>query len=597
MIKENRSIALLLISFFAVIFILAGWLLIQPGPASAAPPQSPDTPPSVAGGRELWAQNCQPCHGPTGQGDGPTAGSIPNPLPDFSAPTTGRQSAPADYFDVIKNGRMDRMMPPWSNRLSDDQIWDAVAYVWSLSISPQDLAAGETIYQSQCAECHGENGAGETPEVKTAQVDFTDLPAMIQRSQSELQTGYAQASAHADIAANLSGEELWQALDYVRAFSFEVTFPQRNGVLTGQVINGTTNEPIGNVEVTLHVFQNNSEIETQTTQADSAGNYTFENLPTEHSILYVVEGTYQDIAYASNDPGVFAPDSTATTLDLKVYEPTTNADAISITQLHYLLAFTPDAINAVQIFVLGNDSNQTYVGQNGQTLSFTVPEGATGVSFQNDSTGTRFINTGQDYTDTAPIVPGEEGSSIVVSYDIPYNGDSLTIDLPLPANTKNLNILMSDQGAALSSDQLRFVEKRQVQSGEFSIFSGDSLSKGDILTLKLTGLNKLTFDAPAANPGSATVASPPVNQALLRWIILALGGLAVVGVGVAYPLLRPQLTHQPDSHTAEPELLRQKLLLMLVRLDQAYAAGELDEQVYRRARAKYKTQLAQAMEL
>ncbi|MEW5958043.1 MAG: c-type cytochrome [Chloroflexota bacterium] len=597
MTKKNDAVASLFITCLGLILILAGLLLSWPIAAYAAPPQqAPDAPPSVAGGRSLWTQNCQPCHGPTGKGDGPTAASIPNPLPDFSVTGAGRQFVPADYFDVIKNGRMDTMMPPWGSRLSDAEIWDAVAYVWSLSTSSAALAAGETIYQNQCAGCHGQDGAGQTPEMKNSPIDFTDLATMTQQSQVDLQAGFPTAEAHTELVASLSAAELGQVLDYVRTFSFDLAAPKGTGVLSGQVINGTTNEPVENTPVTLHMFQGNSEINTLTTQADSSGRYTFENLPTEHSILFMVEGAYQDVTYLSPDPANFAPDSANTTLDLRVYDPTPNADAISITQLHYLLAFTPNAVNAVQIFVLGNDGNQTYVGQNGQTLSFALPEGATDVAFQNDPDGTRFIPTGDGYTDTAPVVPGQEGSSIVVSYNLPYNADTLSINLPLPADTADLNILMSDQGATLTSDQVQFVQKRQVQGSEFSIFNGGSLAKGETLSLKLTGLNSLSFEAASA-PGGATAATPPVNQDLLRWLVLGLGGLAIIGVGIAYPLFRPQLTHQTGvQNESDPELYRHKLLLLLARLDQAHEAGELEAEVYRRARAKYKTRLARLME-
>ena len=576
--------------------ILAGFIfLAAPGAIHAAPPwQAPDTAPSVSGGRELWTENCLPCHGSTGQGDGPTAQSIPDPIPDFSDPEVARQYIPAENFDVIDNGRMDKLMPPWGNRLTDEQMWNAAAFVWSLSTTPQKLAAGEIVYLEQCAACHGETGRGDGPDAPPEIVDLTDVQAMVQKSQADLQANFSAGDQHEPLR-DLPEEELWQALDYIRTFSFDVSLPQRNGVLTGQVFNATTGEPVGDMAVTLHVIENNAEIDTLTVQADSEGNYRFENLPTEHSILYAVEAEYQDIPYVSDQPGLFMPDTTETTLDLNVYEPTTSAEAISITQLHYLLSFTPDAVNAVQIFVIGNDSNQTYIGQGGQTFTFAVPDGVTGVTFQNDPTGTRFRETEAGYADTAPVLPGQEGSSIVVIYDIPYDGDSLTINLPLPADTTDLNILMSEQGASLSSEQVQLVETRQVQGNEFAIFNGGSMAKGDTLTLHLTGLDDLTFESASNIPG-ATVTTPPVNQNLLLWIIIGLGGFAIVGGGLAYPLMRPQLTHQSSVYSDDPELYRQKLLLMLARLDETFEAGELEEEVYHRARTKYKAELVEVLE-
>ncbi len=580
----------------ALVLIIAGLsLLALPDASLAAPPaQSPDGRPSVSGGRALWAANCQPCHGPTGRGDGPTAASIPNPLPDLSDPQLGHTTTPQANFDVIKNGRMDRMMPPWGNRLSDAQIWDTAAYVWSLSTTPQNIAAGETIYAEKCAACHGQSGTGDGVDAPAQIADFTNQAIMFQRSQANLQASFRAGEQHAPLN-DLTEAELWQALDYIRTFSFDLTLPKSDGVLTGQVINATTNQPVGNIAVTLHGFQNNAELTTLTTQADGEGRFRFENLSTEHSILYLVEGTYENVVYVTNQPGIFVPDSTETSLDLQVYEPTTDGQAVKITQLHYLLSFSPQAVNAVQIFVVGNDSDRTYVGQNGQTFPVPVPAGAAAVRFENDPAGRRYLKTETGYVDTEPIVPGPEGSSIIASYDIPYTGDSVQIELPLPADTAALNVLMSNQGANLSSPQVQFVENRQMQGNEFAIFNGGRLAKGDTLTLQLTGLNDLEFNTRPAMPG-ATVAAPPVDQALWRWVIVALGGLAIVGVAVAYPLMRLQLTHHTDLYDPDPEFHRQKLLLILARLDEVFEAGELDEQVYRQARARYKAELVEVME-
>jgi plastocyanin len=45
--------------------------------------------------------------------------------------------------------------------LSDEEIWDVVAYIWQKNISSTALAEGKRLYQINCAACHGENGAGD----------------------------------------------------------------------------------------------------------------------------------------------------------------------------------------------------------------------------------------------------------------------------------------------------------------------------------------------------------------------------------------------------------------------------------------------------
>jgi mono/diheme cytochrome c family protein len=544
----------------------------------------------VSGGRALWTENCQPCHGPTGQGDGPASQNIPDPLPNFSDPNTAWQYIPAENFNVIKNGRVEKLMPPWGNRLSDAQIWDLTAYVWNLSIKPAELAAGETLYTEQCAACHGSSGAGDGPKASAKMVSFTDLAVMTQRSQAELQANFKASSEHASLNT-LSEQEISQVLNYIRSFSFKL--PQRNGTLKGQVINATTNKPQGNIPVTLRIFEGNAEVEHMTTQADRAGNYTFEKLPTDHSILYAVEGRYKDITYLSDQPGLFTPDSTETTLNLNVYETTTSAEAIRVSQLHYLLSFTPEAVNVVQIFVVGNQGKQTFVGENGQTFLFKLPPNVQNVTFENDPTGMRFIETDGSYADTEPITPGEDSVSIVATYKVPL-ADTLNINMPLPADIASANVLMQDQGAKLNSPQLQFVEKREFQGDSFSIYSATGLKKGQELALQLTGLNNLSFATALDAPG-AVAPSSGLNQEHVRWVVVGLGSVIILFVALGYPYLRPQLTHQTAADE-DSSARRQKLLLLLARLDKAFEAGELDKRIYHRARAKYKAELMQLME-
>ncbi len=579
-------------AFFSCLWlvILTGALLLRASLAEAAPPgQTPDTLPSISGGRANWLENCAPCHGPTGQGDGPTAQSIEGPLPNFADPDAARRLVPLQNFDTIKNGRIEKLMPPWGNRFTDPQIWDLTAYVWRLSTTPADLEAGQFVYLEQCAACHGNGGAGDGPEAGIQMVDLTNIAMMVQASQADLFASYQASEQHAQLDA-LSDTEIWQALDHVRSFSFAL--PQRNRVLTGQAINATLNEPAGNIEVTLRVFDGNTEVETFSTQTASNGQYVFENLSDDPALLYLVDGQYQGITFSSIDFGRFDAGEAETTLNLNVYDTTGEAGAINVTQLHYIIAFTPETMNVLQIFVIANNGDRAYIGDgNGWTFPFALPEAAENVIFQNDPDGARFVQTTAGYADTRPIIPGRDGLSILATYDIAHANDTLTVEMPVPAQVAAVNLLMADQGVALDSEQLQFVETRQVQGETFSIFNGANLEKGDILTLRFSNIGQLNS---AAGPG-ATAVTPAVDQNLLRWLMISLGGAAIIGVGVVYPLLRPRLARQPLSVEVDLARRKQRLLLTVARLDEIFEAGELDETVYRKARTKYTAELAEML--
>ena len=567
------------------ILLLTGLIFLLPNTVQA---QAPDNPPSPTGGQVLWAENCLPCHGISGQGDGPTAAAIENPLPNFSTAESARQMIPTESFEVIKNGRIENLMPPWGNSLTDAQIWDLTALVWQLGTPPEDVAAGQAIYVQECAACHGDSGQGDGSDAPATIIDFTDLATMVQTSQAKLQVNYVAGTQHASL--DLSETELWQALDYIRTFSF--VLPQRDGVLSGQVFNATTNDPAANLPLTLRIFQGDSEVETITAQTDETGRYEFVDLSTDPALLYLVEGNYQTVAYQS-EPSSFVHSGAEATLNLNIYETTTNDETIDITQLHYIVAFAPEGINILQIYVVGNRSDRTYIGNEaGHTFAFAMPENATDLTFQGLTSETRFVETETGYFDTEPIVPGEEGLAIAMTYNIPYEGDTVTVETPLSENTNSINLLLEAREVGLNSEQLEFIENRDIQGDQFAIYSGPALNKGERFTFQLDNLSALIS---RAAPENVIVADEMVDQNLLRWVIFALGGLTVIGAGIVYPLLRPQPEPQPTPQAESLDQRRRRLLLTIARLDETFEAGDLDEAVYRQARATYKSQVADSM--
>jgi len=117
-----------------------------PAAAAAAATTGTGTAPAPAGkpdaakGAPLYATNCASCHGPKGDGDGPVGAAL-NPKPakhsdgNYMNPLTNEH-----IFKTIKEGGAavgkSPMMAPWGGVLTDDQIWDLVAFVRSLAKPP-----------------------------------------------------------------------------------------------------------------------------------------------------------------------------------------------------------------------------------------------------------------------------------------------------------------------------------------------------------------------------------------------------------------------------------------------------------------------------
>jgi len=81
-------------------------------------------------GAKVFKSNCETCHGPQGRGDGPIGEAL-DPKPQNLAKL--QTVAGDDYlFWRITEGRPGTSMPPWKNILTEEQIWQVVAFVRTL---------------------------------------------------------------------------------------------------------------------------------------------------------------------------------------------------------------------------------------------------------------------------------------------------------------------------------------------------------------------------------------------------------------------------------------------------------------------------------
>jgi mono/diheme cytochrome c family protein len=579
---------------------LAGAVLVT---VQAAPPdQAPEGKPSAARGEELWAQNCAPCHGAQGRGDGATA-QMPqmadNPPTDFTDSVAARQRSLADMFTVTKEGRMDRLMPPWGGQLSDDQIWDVVAYAQTFATPPDDIAAGKSIYEANCATCHANDGTAVAPGAP----NFADAAAMATQSPQAMFDVVSQGQSDMPaFASQLSEQERWQVVDYLRTFSYQpITF---DGVITGQVQNATISQPVGDVEVRLRRWGIDSELPSVTTKADADGYFRFENLDTGGHTFYNLEVLYNGITFPS-EFATFDPGSTELSMPVNVYETTTSDEAVKVDRLHFIvMGNEPGSFSVLELYQFSNDSDRAYVGTvndagQRETVRIALPAGAQNLFLQRGTLGVDFLETDDGLVSTSVIVPGQDSFEVAFVYLVPYSGTTLDLNRSVYYDTNTVNGLLLDVGAKLESDVLTFGGERSAQGQNYLQYTAQELKAGETLPIRLNDLDKVEFSsttsATASGGSAAVMPSTGLRQTTLLLTMLGLGALVIL-FGVFYPRLRPRLRGEGIGLESDLKQERQRLLLTLARLDQAYEAGQLNETVYQRARAQRKAELTNVLQ-
>ena len=92
---------------------------------------------AAAAGKTIFEANCVPCHGPQGEGDGPAAAELnPKPANLSDGDMMGMLSDGYLYWRVTEGGAMDPFnsaMPAWKTVLSEEQVWQVISYVRTLS--------------------------------------------------------------------------------------------------------------------------------------------------------------------------------------------------------------------------------------------------------------------------------------------------------------------------------------------------------------------------------------------------------------------------------------------------------------------------------
>ncbi len=351
-----------------------------------------------------------------------------------------------------------------------------------------------------------------------------------------------------------------------------------NGVINGRVQNGTVGGgPVGSLTVTLRHFAGMQLAEERQTQTGPDGSFRFDGLPTSPQDAYLVVVRYAGVDYVSGM--VQLHQQPEQTVDLTVYETTTDPSAVRIASRSLVIAgASPElrAVDIMDILIVENSGDRTYLGdRSGVVLRIPLPRGAQEIRPQPGfDYGQPRLEDGVLLT-TGPLPPGSQ--TVVLSYTVPYEGTRATLSIGTAMPTGTLRVLVRDGTYRLSSRSLIDTGTVEVSGVTYRVLAVDAPVVGDMHVVQVSGLPRtgLLFDLPTG----------PI-------IALAVGLAGLIAAAVLTVIvLRRRRVGTETSRAAIDERLQ--LAAELNRLDEARAAGELDETAYQEQRSAVLTRLRQ----
>jgi cytochrome c553 len=492
-----------------------------------------------------------------------------------------------------------------------------VAYALSLATTAE-LTQGKTIYEANCASCHGVDGK------KSTKSDFSDPARMAKLSLNDLfktiNTGVAPSMPAFE--SQLSETERYAAAAYLRTFAFataqgssasaaETESPAATalatetgaaipttsgtpgeivGTISGKITNKSGGSVPADLKVTLHIFEHDpttnqfSEANTQETSIKADGTYSFANLQMPTSQAFYVSVDYADTTYSS-EPTVPVAGQTAYDLPLDIYDTTTDSSALLADQVHMILDYSkPDVIQIVEFYVISNPGTKTVIPKKGAALvTVSLPKGYTNLQFQDGQLGDRFLQTADGFGDTFPVTPSDQQYQLVFAFDLPYSTDFDFIE-PLSLNVSAITFLVSEGVKANAPSIIDGGLKDMGNGGgKYQLYTLGAYKTGQSLKVHVSGA-----------PSPAASAPPVTGTDSTRNMIIGVGAFGLVLILAAGWLFWRDRKRAPvEQLLPEPaqDINADEVIDAIIALDDQRKAGNIADEAYKQRRAELKEKL------
>ncbi|MBZ0296837.1 MAG: cytochrome c [Anaerolineae bacterium] len=556
-------------------------------PLTATPQEAgfPQQPPDLANGARIYAENCTRCHGLSGAGDGELTltGEVQNPGV-FTEPAAARPQTPKTWFDTITNGRLEKLMPPWKDALSEQERWDVAYYTYTLHYQPEQIEAGREVWQAAALS-----------------LELTDQRAMSALSDQALHDQIVAA-----VGSDYSDEDIWAAVAYARVQALQnvsvigetpvapsTTTEEASeslpvGVVTGQITNGTALGTVPpDLPVTLFASDGQQITQRLETTADADGNFRFDGVAIDPDQSYIALTAYLDRTFVSD---FVRGEGDSLQLPITLYELTEDPSVITITGVVSQITAVGEGLQVVQVFNFSNNSDRMFttnepIGEDQfASLVIPLPPGAIVIGFPENEQRYTVVEDESTVIDSAPVLPGSDHLVQIVWF-LAYEDGAIIeqgINYALEAPVR---LLLRPDTVTASSDQFESLGPQTVGDATYIGYGGElSLQAGDSILYELSGTG-VTTAAEVETP-----VSTPNNLLVIVIVVVIAQALVIGGLFFFYRRRRSQPEPQDKNRVIDA------LVQQIAELDAKDERGEINHDLYHHQRRQLKARLTELMD-
>ncbi len=582
---------------------------IPPTPQPTLGPLFPASAPDLANGASIFASECAPCHGDKGLGDGPMSDQLSFPVAALGLAQVAQKASPAAWYSIVTQGNMARMMPPFSQKLSDQDRWDVVSY--SLSLHGTELVAqGKSLFEKNCANC---DTSFFTNHEKISSLSDDDLISLMLQGTDQFPA----------FGANLGSDELYAMAAYLRTLSVNAalaaatttpaaaasdttTTPAAEGTPSDAYPNPTSEAVIVTGPVHASVTVSNGALPADLTVTlrgydhaqDSAtgpqevvtlegkpakdGALTFNNIELIENRILLVEAEYKGIVYQSDLAFVKPGDTEVTLAPLTLYDASTNVQALTVSQGHIFLDVSTGQVQIIELFsILNSTKSSIIVAIESEQMSITsLPEGTSSLGYDAQQGEVTPVDAPGGFA----MPPSDKTYGLVAGYETAYS-NSLELTLPFVLAMPEQSSIFVPLGVKLEGEGLIDLGTQDIGNGTmYQSYQFGPLPANSSLKVKLSGL-----------PGSTPAEDQQTDNRLPFVIGLGVLGVLLIG-GAGWLYLRDSRQKEEDDEDdhfeGEEEFEDSSSVLdAIIALDDLHRGGKIPEEAYQKRRAELKEQL------